>query len=85
MSCIAHRASLVAAFVSILALASGVAAPDELDPSLLAGLTARSVGPAAMSGRVAAIDAVRSDPNVVWVGAATGGVWRSTDGGLTWA
>ncbi len=38
-----------------------------------------------MSGRVAAIDAVASDPDVIYVGAATGGVWKSVDGGLTWS
>src|SRR5215212_2939612 len=52
-------------------------------PDLLAGLKARSVGPASMSGRVAAIDAVESNPNVVYVGAATGGLWKSTNGGLS--
>jgi photosystem II stability/assembly factor-like uncharacterized protein len=35
-----------------------------------------------MSGRVAAVDAVASDPRVIWVGSATGGVWKSTSGGL---
>ncbi len=53
-----------------------------LDPALLAGLKARAIGPAGMSGRVAAVAAVPSDPNVIYVGAATGGVWKSSDGGL---
>lgn len=55
-----------------------------LDPSVLAGMQARSIGPAGMSGRVAAVEAVAGDPNVIYVGAATGGVWKSTDAGLTW-
>jgi photosystem II stability/assembly factor-like uncharacterized protein len=54
----------------------------QLDPELLAGMKARSIGPAAMSGRVAAVDAVESDPDIIYVGAATGGVWKSVDGGL---
>jgi photosystem II stability/assembly factor-like uncharacterized protein len=54
----------------------------QLDPELLAGIKARSIGPAAMSGRVAAIDAVESNPEIIYVGAATGGVWKSVDGGL---
>ncbi len=37
-----------------------------------------------MSGRVAAIAAVESNPDIVYVGAATGGVWKSENGGLTW-
>jgi photosystem II stability/assembly factor-like uncharacterized protein len=55
-----------------------------IDPNLLDGLTARALGPAAVSGRISAIDAVQSDPNHIVVGAATGGVWISDNGGLTW-
>lgn len=58
--------------------------PGVLDPALLAGLKARSIGPAGMSGRVAVIEAVESNRDIVYVGAATGGVWKSTNGGLTW-
>ncbi len=66
----------------MLAVASPSGAAG-LDPALLAGLKARAIGPAAMSGRIAAIDAVASNPKIIYVGAATGGVWKSTDGGLT--
>ena len=50
----------------------------------LAAMQARSIGPAGMSGRIAAIDALATDPDIVYVGAATGGVWKSTNGGQTW-
>lgn len=60
------------------------AANAEIDGDLLEGLKARLVGPAAMSGRVAAIDAVVSDPNHIVVGASTAGVWISENGGLNW-
>lgn len=56
----------------------------KVDPKLFAGLKARSIGPANMSGRIGAIDAVISNPNIIYVGAATGGLWKSTDGGTTW-
>jgi photosystem II stability/assembly factor-like uncharacterized protein len=55
----------------------------QLDPDLLAGMKARSIGPATMSGRVAAIEGVESDADILYVGAATGGVWKSTDGAYT--
>ncbi|MBT8069876.1 MAG: hypothetical protein KJO80_05540, partial [Gammaproteobacteria bacterium] len=55
-----------------------------LDASLMEGLRARTIGPAAISGRIAAIDAMASNPNHIIVGAATGGVWLSENGGLTW-
>jgi photosystem II stability/assembly factor-like uncharacterized protein len=78
---------LLAACALCAALALPAAAPAqtgaELDPALLAGLRARSIGPAGMSGRVAAIEAVAGDPATLWVGAATGGVWKSVDGGIT--
>ncbi|HEX8253239.1 MAG TPA: hypothetical protein VF846_08845, partial [Thermoanaerobaculia bacterium] len=55
----------------------------QIDPELLAGMKARAIGPAAMSGRVAAIDAIEANPDILYVGAATGGVWKSVDGGLS--
>jgi photosystem II stability/assembly factor-like uncharacterized protein len=67
-------------------LAGALAPPlhAAVDPDLLAGLKARAIGPAAMSGRITAIDAVASDPNRIVIGVATGGVWLSDNGGLTW-
>jgi len=55
-----------------------------LDPALLAGLEPRSIGPAAMSGRVPVVTGVESDPDLLYVGSANGGVWKSVNGGLTW-
>lgn len=72
-----------AACVTALAIGAGVGAAD-FDSDLMAGMKARVIGPAAMSGRVAAIDALVSDPNFIVVGAATGGVWISENGGLNW-
>ncbi len=59
-------------------------ADERFDPDLLAGLKARTIGPAAMSGRVTDIQGVESNPDVLYVGAAAGGVWKSVNGGLTW-
>lgn len=52
------------------------------DPQHLAGFEARHIGPAGMSGRVTAIAAVPDNPRVVYIGTATGGVWKSTNAGL---
>jgi photosystem II stability/assembly factor-like uncharacterized protein len=54
------------------------------DSGALSGLGARNIGSAAMSGRIAAL-AARNDSGkvTVFVGAASGGVWKSTDGGTT--
>jgi len=69
--------------LSLLLLGSHTAIAA-LDADLLNGLSARSLGPAAVGGRIAAIDAVASDPNRIVIGAATGGVWMSDNGGVTW-
>ncbi|HEY8020210.1 MAG TPA: hypothetical protein VIH93_03860, partial [Thermoanaerobaculia bacterium] len=67
-----------------IAPAPAHAADTGMDPGLWAGLQARSIGPAAMSGRVTAVEGVESAPDTVYVGAASGGVWKTVDGGLTW-
>ncbi|MCI0494158.1 hypothetical protein L0Z72_04055 [candidate division KSB1 bacterium] len=56
----------------------------QFDPDLFSGMKARSIGPAGMSGRIGDIEAVVSNPNIIYVGAATGGVWKSVNGGITW-
>jgi photosystem II stability/assembly factor-like uncharacterized protein len=74
------------ASLTLAALLAAAAFPAHagLDPDRLAGLRARNVGPAGMSGRVAAIEGVAGEPDTVYVGAATGGLWRTTSGGVTW-
>jgi photosystem II stability/assembly factor-like uncharacterized protein len=44
----------------------------------------RCIGPAGMSGRITAIDAVAYNPNHIWLGAASGGVWKTENGGAAW-
>jgi len=68
----------------LMAGAAGAAAPT-LDSGVISGLGIRNIGSAAMSGRIAALAAAhRKDGSVVlYVGAASGGIWKSTDGGTT--
>src|SRR5204862_5280379 len=53
------------------------------DSSTISGLGARNIGSATMSGRISAIAAVRepSGKITLFAGAASGGVWKSEDGG----
>ncbi|MBM3961554.1 MAG: hypothetical protein FJ306_06590, partial [Planctomycetes bacterium] len=53
-----------------------------VDLSLLSDLKARAIGPAVCGGRIGAVAGVPGDPTTVWAGAASGGVWKSTDGGV---
>ena len=50
----------------------------------LENLRFRNLGPAAGGGRVAAVAGIPNQPNTYYVGAAGGGVWKTTDGGLSW-
>ncbi len=45
----------------------------------------RSIGPASMGGRIDDIAVVESNPYVIYVGFATGGVWKSINNGTTWS
>ena len=73
---------LLALVVAVAGVLAGPATA-EIDPDLLAGLKARNIGPAGMSGRVTSIEGVAQNPDLLYVGAASGGVWKSTNGGLT--
>jgi len=78
-----------AALTVLLAGAAGAqAAPPrasvKVDSATISGLGARNIGSAAMSGRIAALAAVHEGPRLtVYVGAASGGVWKSVNGGTT--
>ncbi|HKY30762.1 MAG TPA: hypothetical protein VJM12_22770 [Pyrinomonadaceae bacterium] len=59
-------------------------APIKVDSETISGLGARNIGSAAMSGRIAALDAVQEGQRLtIYVGAASGGVWKSVNGGTT--
>jgi photosystem II stability/assembly factor-like uncharacterized protein len=55
-----------------------------IDSGTISGVGARNIGSATMSGRIAAVAAVNEGGKTkVFIGAASGGVWKSTDGGTT--
>ncbi len=56
----------------------------KITSATLGMMEARHIGPAVMSGRIAAIDAVNTNPRIIYVGAASGGVWKSLTGGTVW-
>src|SRR5499433_1936072 len=55
----------------------------KLDSNSFGAIEARHIGPATTSGRIAAIDGVNSDPRILYVGSAGGGVWKSINAGTT--
>jgi len=69
-------------FVGVLTQA---ASPDQLNPAdKLKNLDFRELGPAVMGGRIDDFAVVDSNPNIVFVGVASGGVWKTTNNGTTW-
>jgi len=69
--------------LSALAASAASAAPS-FDSGVVSGLNARNIGSATMSGRIAALTAHSVDGKLtIYVGAASGGVWKSKNGGTT--
>ena len=72
-------------FLTLLLALCTAAVGQQLDMELLKNMKPRSIGPAGMSGRITSIDVVTKNPDVMYVGAASGGVWKSTSGGIDWS
>jgi photosystem II stability/assembly factor-like uncharacterized protein/phage terminase small subunit len=51
---------------------------------LLKNMTPRNIGPGGMSGRITSIAVVETSPEIMYVGTASGGIWKSTSGGVKW-
>ena len=73
--------ALAFALAAVAVTASAPAA--EIKTSTFGGLAARPIGPAVMGGRIADLAVAPGDPAVMWIGTASGGVWRSKDAGIT--
>ena len=57
---------------------------QEFSMELFKNKTPRNIGPGGMSGRVTSIDVVHSNPDIMYSGTASGGLWKSTSGGIKW-
>ncbi|MDC3403044.1 hypothetical protein OAX38_02510, partial [Flavobacteriaceae bacterium] len=68
----------------VFSLFVSVLAAQEFNMELAKDLKPRNIGPGGMSGRVTAIDAIHDNPDVIYAGTASGGLWKSTSGGIKW-
>jgi photosystem II stability/assembly factor-like uncharacterized protein len=81
--------SFAKSFVALSLLSTALSLPAraqdaKFDSDTISGLGARNIGSAEMSGRVSALSAVKEDGRLtVYIGAASGGVWKSVNGGTT--
>jgi photosystem II stability/assembly factor-like uncharacterized protein len=77
------RMSRALGLAAALVLLPGVPThADKPDPKLYAALRWRHLGP--IGNRVIAVVGEPGNPNVAYAGAASGGIWKTTDGGTRW-
>src|SRR5262245_43109517 len=75
---------LILVFPVMLHAAAANPPAAKFDSATISGLGIRNIGPARVSGRIAALAAVNKDgKTLIYVGAASGGVWKSENGGTT--
>src|SRR5262245_4833556 len=65
-----------------LLLPSSLAQAQELSRDILGSLRYRFIGPT--GNRLTSVVGIPGDSNTYYVGAASGGVWKTTDGGVHW-
>ena len=57
---------------------------QKFSPDQFKNIKPRSIGPAGMSGRITAIDALHTNPDLIYLGTASGGVWKTENSGSSW-
>src|SRR5579864_2837490 len=73
------KSSILLLFVCI-----GVVFAESAHEAALKNLKFREIGPAIMGGRVDDFAVVESDPRVIFVASASGGIFKTVNGGVTW-
>jgi hypothetical protein len=73
--------SVLSFFFSILILSLSA---QKISLDQLKNWEPRTIGPSGMSGRVTAIDVVINQPDTWYIGAASGGVWKTENAGANW-
>ena len=78
--------SLLLALLVLVAAPLGGQAPGGIDPSLLSGVTLRAIGPTSVGGRIDdfAVGRTPGQPDAIYVASASGGVFKSVNGGVNW-
>ena len=61
-----------------------VATAQKISLDQFKNMKPRNIGPAGMSGRITSVDAVVSNPDIIYIGAASGGIWKTENSGADW-
>ncbi len=67
-----------------VAAAAPASAPKPDYDGIFKALRFREIGPAAMGGRIDDFAVVENNPDIIYVGTASGGIFKSVNGGTTW-
>jgi len=78
------RALLTVAALNVAVAAAPVRVEAQPSDRIAAGFTWRLIGPAISGGRIADLEVVPGTQSHIYVGAASGGVWKSVNHGTTW-
>lgn len=68
----------------MLFLCFGILTAQKVSLDNFKNIKLRSIGPAGMSGRVTSIDALYTNTDLIYLGTASGGVWKTENGGANW-
>ncbi len=85
LAAVSSRAVVLCLTIGFLFQAARAAQPVSLEAKLLDGLTARSIGPANMGGRIVAVAVVENRPATMYLATASGGLWKTVNNGTTWS
>ncbi len=89
--CVRSFVQMLGCFLGMAGLLTAQVAPRPTEPKpnesadpMLRSFQFRSIGPAVMMGRLDDIQGSEKDPMLLYIGFATGGLWKSTDAGNHW-
>src|SRR5262245_59357873 len=68
----------------LLPTALSFAATPAIDSNLFSPLEYRSIGPSSMGGRICQVEGIPGDIATLYVASCSGGLWKTTNGGVTW-
>ena len=77
------RVWLAAAAVAVDSVRRIRAGAAPADDGLLTDFVWRSLGPGSAAGRIVDVESLDADPRFLLVASASGGVWKSVNGGTT--
>jgi len=77
-----RKRTSLAVSLSAIFLAIVPAAAQEANKDVLGALRFRHIGP--VGNRLTSVVSIPGQPNIYYVGAASGGIWKTIDGGVHW-